>query len=119
MTQPRLNHPSLIQMAIRHKKAILSSGYKSQILGDVTNYLDWMAGYLHSRTFEPVELATIEHHLEVMELFLIHLWVSPPYNGILLVPRTLTDEQKELVFGLIEETKKKNRHLKIAYSEAA
>ncbi|EKD42304.1 MAG: hypothetical protein ACD_73C00215G0001 [uncultured bacterium] len=106
-------------MAIRHKKAILSCGYKSQILFDVYNYLDWVADYLDSRPFEPFELATIEYQLEIMELFLIHLWVSPPFNGILMIPRTLTQDQKELIFGLIEEAKKQRRHLKLAYNEAA
>jgi len=117
--RPRLNHPSLIQMAIRFKKSILSSGYRSETIQDITNMLDWMHNYLESKKFEIDELALIEEQLEVMELFLYQLWISPPYNEILNLPRQLSNDQQSLIYKLIERAKKESRHLKIAYSVAA
>jgi hypothetical protein len=101
-------------MAIRHKKAILSSGYKSQALIEIAHYLECLAKHLDSREFLSEELAHIESNLEIIELFLVQLWISPPYNEILFIQRNLDRKQQEVILNVLEESKKQRRHLKLA-----
>ncbi len=112
----RLNRDSLIHMATRQVKSIFSSGNKSSLLKKMSDYLLRVISVLENDHTHD-DLKQLEEHLELTQCALIHLWISPPYNGILFVPRALSHVQIDALQALLE-SKRKN-HLKIAYSKAA
>ncbi len=116
---PRLNHPSLVQMAKRMSITILSSGFKSKTLEHISDYLTQLISHIESKTLDLTELVQLEKNLETIEVALVHLWISPPYNGCLYIPNKLTYEQVDLLRELLHQNKVSKRHLKIAYSQAA
>jgi hypothetical protein len=113
---PRFNKASLMRMARRQHKNILSSGFKSPLL-------DLFSGFLmeaQTRLKEPVltqdAMAGIESDLEIIDAALVHLTISFPVNETLYVPRKLMPQQIGRLSQMLTNKKKRRGHLRIAHS---
>lgn len=105
-------------MAIRHKTAIRASAYRSRLLSVFTDYLVQLIEELSLKKFEAAELVEIEKNLETLEMALVHLWISVPYNQALAIPRILSEEQL-LRLKTIAKPLPRANHLRLAHSRAA
>lgn len=118
--KPRLNKESLTRMAERHRTNIQASIYRNRVLLLLHYYLTHVINDLYKREHLPQELIDLEKDLEAIDAALIHLWVSPPYNGALNIPRRLPEEHQGRITTVLEQSKKmKRQHLRLAYSRAA
>lgn len=116
LQRPRLNQSSLKKWAERHRTSILASAYRNQLLSLLTHYLSHLIDELESRDHESEELCDLEKTLEAIEAALIHLWVDPPYNGCLTIPRRLPEEQICRLRQIIKESRRLKRPLRLAYT---
>ena len=118
--KPRLNKASLTRMAERHRTNIQASIYRNHVLLLLHFYLTHVIGDLYQREHLPHELIDLEKDLEAIDAALVHLWISPPYNEALTIPRRLPDEHKGRITTVLEQSQKlKRQHLRLAYSRAA
>lgn len=114
--KPRLNQSSLKKWAERHRTSILASAYRNQILSLLTHYLSHLIAELESRDHAAPELCDLEKTLEAIEAALIHLWIDPPYNTCLTIPRSLPEEQISRLREIIKESRRLKRPLRLAYT---
>lgn len=117
--KPRLNLPSLKRMAERHHRSILSRPYRSRLLKLLGLYLSNVIADLEDKEHSPEMLASIERDLEAVEVALVHLWISIPYNDSLFVPEKLAAEQIDRLHHLINQAQRRESPLRLAFSEAA
>ena len=114
--KPRLNQSSLKKWAERHRTSIAASAYRNQILNLLTHYLSHLITGLESRDHASEELCDLEKTLETIEAALIHLWIDPPYNTCLTIPRGLPEEQISRLREIIKESRRLKRPLRLAYT---